>query len=194
MGVFREHGICLFFIVGRLYLKPVTGHLLVKMVRWTANAASMLEPGKPNVLSLDDVLQSMHMPHTISLRDWSPDRPVNPYWGRGPPVEVGLSLKMSGEALEFDSRPRLGSSNVPSSRPTSMIDERGQKSSEYSWVCQRELDFKLQLQASGLGDMYCLKNLPPRRRKESTATIFHSSLPRQPATFQTLTVCIHGPD
>ena len=63
----------------------------------------------------------------------------------------------------------------------SMIDERGQKLSEYSWVCQRELDFKLQLQASGLGDMYCLKTPPPRRRKESTATIFHSSLPRQPA-------------
>ena len=104
-----------------------TGHLLVKMVRWS-DAASVLEPGKPNVLSLDDVLQSMHMPHTITLRDRSPDRPVNPYWD-GVPLfgrreEVCLSLKMSGEALEFDSRPRLGSLNVPSSRPTSMIDER----------------------------------------------------------------------
>ena len=40
----------LFFIAGGLCLKPVTGHLLVKMVRWS-NAASMLKPGNSNVLS-----------------------------------------------------------------------------------------------------------------------------------------------
>ena len=54
----------------------------------------MLEPGHSNVLSLDDVSQSMHMSHpflhTITLRNGSPDRPVNLYRGRGDRGPPGL--------------------------------------------------------------------------------------------------------